>query len=86
MSERYKKLTSHGAISIPVAMRRDIGLQGGSAQNRAARPSSWLAVPSTKPFCRQAEVLLPRMEAGVPAARSIWGSWAVFFTSVLKFI
>ena len=29
MSERYKKLTSHGAISIPVAMRRDIGLQGG---------------------------------------------------------
>ena len=24
------------------------------------------------------------MEAGVPAARSIWGSWAVFFTSVSK--
>lgn len=29
MKNGYKKLTSHGSISIPVAMRRDIGLQGG---------------------------------------------------------
>ena len=43
MSERYKKLTSHGAISIPVAMRRDIGLQGGDPSRyhrRAAGLSS----------------------------------------------
>ena len=25
--EAYKKLTSHGSISIPVAMRRDLGLE-----------------------------------------------------------
>lgn len=25
----YKKLSSHGSISIPVALRRDIGIQGG---------------------------------------------------------
>lgn len=29
MKNAYKKLTSHGSISIPVAMRREIGLQGG---------------------------------------------------------
>lgn len=29
MSIAYKKITSHGSISIPVAMRREIGLQGG---------------------------------------------------------
>lgn len=25
----YKKLSSHGSINIPVAMRREIGIQGG---------------------------------------------------------
>ena len=38
-------------------------------------------MPSTKPFCRQAAVFLPRMEAEAGAERSIWGSWAVFWTS-----
>ena len=27
MSRAYKKLTSHGSISIPVAMRRDLGIE-----------------------------------------------------------
>lgn len=29
MKKKYKKLSSHGSINIPVAMRREIGLQGG---------------------------------------------------------
>lgn len=29
MKNGYKKLSSHGSINIPVAMRREIGLQGG---------------------------------------------------------
>lgn len=29
MDRNYKKLSSHGSISIPVAMRREIGLQPG---------------------------------------------------------
>ena len=28
MSEAYKKMTSHGSISIPVAMRRELGIKG----------------------------------------------------------
>ena len=27
MSRAYKKLTSHGSISIPVAMRRELGIE-----------------------------------------------------------
>lgn len=29
MRNNYKKLSSHGSINIPVAMRREIGIQGG---------------------------------------------------------
>lgn len=29
MKNNYKKLSSHGSINIPVAMRREIGLLGG---------------------------------------------------------
>lgn len=29
MKYNYKKLSSHGSINIPVAMRREIGIQGG---------------------------------------------------------
>lgn len=29
MNKKYKKLSSHGSISIPVDMRREIGIQGG---------------------------------------------------------
>ncbi len=29
MTRNYKKLSSHGSINIPVAMRREMGLQGG---------------------------------------------------------
>ena len=28
MSTAYKKMTSHGSISIPVAMRRELGIEG----------------------------------------------------------
>ena len=27
MSTAYKKMTSHGSISIPVAMRRELGIE-----------------------------------------------------------
>ncbi len=29
MKNNYKKLSSHGSINIPVAMRREMGIQGG---------------------------------------------------------
>lgn len=29
MNNSYKKVSSHGSINIPVAMRREIGIQGG---------------------------------------------------------
>ena len=29
MRSNYKKVSSHGSINIPVAMRRGIGIQGG---------------------------------------------------------
>lgn len=29
MKHNYKKISSHGSINIPVAMRREIGIQGG---------------------------------------------------------
>ena len=28
MSVAYKKMTSHGSISVPVAMRRELGIEG----------------------------------------------------------
>lgn len=28
MEKAYKKMTSHGSISIPVAMRRELGIEG----------------------------------------------------------
>lgn len=31
MKSAYKKISSHGAINIPVAMRREIGLMPGDA-------------------------------------------------------
>lgn len=30
-NSNFKKVTSHGSINIPVAMRRAIGIQGGDA-------------------------------------------------------
>lgn len=29
MKNNYKKVSSHGSINIPVAMRRELGIQGG---------------------------------------------------------
>lgn len=29
MKHNYKKISSHGSINIPVAMRREMGIQGG---------------------------------------------------------
>lgn len=31
MNKKYKKMSSHGSINIPVDMRREIGIQGGDA-------------------------------------------------------
>ena len=50
MSERYKKLTSHGAISIPVAMRRDIGLQGGDPM-QVSQEGGRIIIESYVPRC-----------------------------------
>ncbi|MCM1258442.1 MAG: AbrB/MazE/SpoVT family DNA-binding domain-containing protein [Roseburia sp.] len=29
MKSNYKKVSSHGSINIPIAMRREMGIQGG---------------------------------------------------------
>lgn len=50
MRNGYKKLTSHGSVSIPVAMRRDIGLQGGDPMEVSQEGGTILIRPYT-PRC-----------------------------------
>ena len=69
MKNGYKKLTSHGSISIPVAMRRDIGLQGGDPMEVSQSGGDIIIRPYTPRcvFCGTtecAEKALAIMEGG----------------------
>lgn len=51
MSIAYKKITSHGSISIPVAMRREIGLQGGDPMEVSQSGGDIIIRPYTPRMC-----------------------------------
>lgn len=57
MKNGYKKLTSHGSISIPIAMRRNIGLQGGDPMEVSQENGSIIIRPYTPRclFCETTE-------------------------------
>lgn len=46
MKNNYKKLSSHGSINIPIAMRREMGLQGGDPMEVSLRDG----VVTVKPY------------------------------------
>lgn len=57
MDKNYKKLSSHGSINIPVAMRRDMGLQGGDPMEVSMKDGVVTVAPYTPRclFCETAE-------------------------------
>lgn len=57
MDRNYKKLSSHGSINIPVAMRRDMGLQGGDPMEVSMRDGIVIVTPYTPRclFCETTE-------------------------------
>jgi transcriptional pleiotropic regulator of transition state genes len=50
MRSNYKKLSSHGSINIPVAMRREMGLLGGDAMEVSSVDGTVVVRPY-KPRC-----------------------------------
>lgn len=50
MKNGYKKISKHGSINIPVAMRREIGLQGGDPMEVSMKHGVILVRPYT-PRC-----------------------------------
>lgn len=53
----YKKISSHGSINIPVAMRREMGLQGGDPMEVSLDGGTVTVKPYTPRciFCGTAE-------------------------------
>lgn len=60
MKNGYKKITNHGSINIPIAMRREIGLQGGDAMEVSMEKGVIMVKPYTPRciFCGTAEAVL----------------------------
>lgn len=50
MKAAYKKLTNHGSINIPVAMRREIGLEGGDPME-VSREGGEIVIRQYLPRC-----------------------------------
>lgn len=50
MHKKYKKLSSHGSISIPADMRREIGIQGGDPMEVALEEGN-ITVKPYAPRC-----------------------------------
>lgn len=57
MKNNYKKVSSHGSINIPVAMRREIGIQGGDPMEVSLNNGVVTVKPYTPRcvFCGSAE-------------------------------
>lgn len=57
MKNGYKKLSSHGSVNIPVAMRREIGIQGGDPMEVALKNGIITVTPYTPRclFCEATE-------------------------------
>lgn len=54
MRNNYKKVSSHGSINIPVAMRREMGLQGGDPMEVSKEEDKIVIRPYT-PRCLACE-------------------------------
>ena len=50
MKTNDKKISSHGSINIPVAMRREMGIQGGDPMSVQMKDGSVVVTPYT-PRC-----------------------------------
>lgn len=50
MMKHYKKISSHGSINIPVAMRREMGLQNGDAMEVSGN-GEMVTVKPYRPRC-----------------------------------
>lgn len=63
MNRNYKKVTSHGSINIPVAMRREMGLQGGDPMEVSSDGLNIIVKPYTPRciICEQTEDVLTYM-------------------------
>ena len=51
MSTAYKKMTSHGSISIPVAMRRELGIKPRDAVEVCAEKDGTIVIRPYQPRC-----------------------------------
>ncbi|MBO5523160.1 MAG: AbrB/MazE/SpoVT family DNA-binding domain-containing protein [Roseburia sp.] len=67
MDRNYKKLSSHGSINIPVAMRREMGLQGGDPMEVSMKDGIVTVTPYTPRclFCETAEGVHRFMGKGI---------------------
>lgn len=51
MQTNYKKVSSHGSVSIPVAMRREIGLQGKDPVEVSLKQDGIIEIKPYAPRC-----------------------------------
>ncbi|MGN0153486.1 MAG: AbrB/MazE/SpoVT family DNA-binding domain-containing protein [Lachnospiraceae bacterium] len=67
MDKNYKKLSSHGSINIPVAMRREMGLQGGDPMEVSMKGGIVTVTPYTPRclFCETTESVHRFMGKGI---------------------
>lgn len=59
MQHNYKKVSSHGSICIPAAMRREMGLQGGDPMEVSLNDGTVTVKPYTPrcTFCETTEAV-----------------------------
>lgn len=69
MSTAYKKMTSHGSISIPVAMRRELGIKPRDAVEVCAEKDGTIVIRPYQPM---------------DARRSLRRLWTTLWESGLK--
>ena len=50
-NRKYKKLSSHGSINIPIALRRQIGLQGGDPMEVSLEKDGTISIKPYSPRC-----------------------------------
>lgn len=74
--EAYKKLTSHGSISIPVAVRRELGLEPRDAVELDVKEGRIVVTPYVLRcnFCKSTENVEPLLGKGIclDCAAKLW--------------
>lgn len=51
MQRNYKKITSHGSVSIPAAMRRELGIEPRDAVEVCAEKDGTIVIRPYQPRC-----------------------------------